>query len=158
MAPAQRRTARGLADTYKGGADVEDATRSGSSDQGRDDGLGRSLGLTREVRSLREELAELRRSLADEVRTRRLVVEEGDGFERCILAPAEDHATLLLRARSEPGATSGVELCVHDACEGDGPIVGMALLDEGNVVGVFDVVSGRQPTLWIDVTEDRSPT
>lgn len=136
---------------------MDDATWSGAPDQDPNQDstsqatpAKRAMGLTQEVRSLRDELTALRESLTAEVRTRQLVVVEDDGFERCVVRTADDHATLLLGARSPKNNSTAVELYVHDAIDGDGPIVGMALLDQGNVVATFDLVSSRLPALWID--------
>lgn len=129
---------------------MDDVTHSDASDQDPDGGVDRMLGLTREVRSLHDELSALRDALATEVRTRRIVVVEADGFERCIVDAAGTHAVITLAGRSEPGLSTAMDFYVDDAMDGDGPSVGLALIDRGNVVASFGLVSPQSPRVWID--------
>ena len=113
------------------------------------------LGLTREVRSLRDELSGLRDDLAREVRTRRIVVVEEDDFERCTISTSGTLGVITLAARCAPGLSTAMDLYVEDASEGDGPSVALALWDEGDAVASFGLVSPHEPELWI---HDRGDT
>ncbi len=110
------------------------------------------------VGSLRQELAELRASLAREVRTRRVVVIEEDGFVRVVLEARARYGRVGVLAR-RAGLESGhgsvaeptcVELVANDASDGDGPHVAVALTDRGDVVATFEVHQGGPPVLWIE--------
>lgn len=60
------------------------------------------IALRAEVTQLRRDLDTLRASLAEEVRTRRLVVEESDGFERLTAGAEGDGGSLVLHVRPLP--------------------------------------------------------
>ncbi len=75
-----------------------------------------------------------------EVRTERLVVVDGSGVDRVVLEAGSRHGSVLVRAataRGEP--TTGIELYVVDALDGDGPEVGVAVVANGDVVAGLHV-------------------
>ena len=62
-----------------------------------------------------------------------------------------DQATVTVAGRpGRAGLTTAVEMFVHDPVDGDGTSLGFELIDGGNVVGSFSLVSPQHPTLWID--------
>lgn len=63
---------------------------------------------------LRDDVAALRASLATEVRTRRLVVEEEDGFERIVAAGGAFFGAVTVHARPVDGAHANVALVGSD--------------------------------------------
>ena len=89
-----------------------------------------------EVALLRQELAELRRSLAQEVRTRRLVVVEEDGFER-IDASADGHGgSIIVRARDDSWAIVAAD---DIGSENNVQAAAYRLVDGGNTAAEFVV-------------------
>jgi len=104
--------------------------------------------LVERVGALSAELADLRTSLASEVRTRRVVVVEEDGFERIILGARDRFGHVTVVSRTPPGASTIAELFANDPVDADGANVGVALTDAGNVVATLDVADDRAPRLW----------
>ncbi len=91
-------------------------------------------------------LGELIEHLGHEVRTRRVVVVEDDGFERVILASGGRHGEVTVAARNPGVGTTAAELYAHDAVEGDGPHAGVALIEDGDVSVLREVmVNGGSP-------------
>jgi hypothetical protein len=88
-------------------------------------------------------LGELIEHLGDEVKTRRLVVVEDDGFERVILAAAGHHGEVMVAARNPGGGTTAAELYAHDAAEGDGSHAGVAVINNGDIAAVIEAMVGR---------------
>lgn len=89
-----------------------------------------------EVALLRQELAELRKSLAQEVRTRRLVVVEKDGFERIEARADGDSGSIVVQARDNSWASIGAaDLGSENKCEA----AAVRLVDSGNTGGEFAV-------------------
>jgi hypothetical protein len=105
--------------------------------------------------TLEEEVAELRESLAREVRSRRIVVVEEDGFERIVLGARDRFGHVSVQSRTAVGTSTTAELFANDGLDGDAAEVGVALTDRGEVVSTLDVTSGRPPRLWVspDSTE-----
>lgn len=73
-------------------------------------------------------------ALADEVRTRRVVVVDGAGRPRVVLSADPGVASVRVDA---DGADPSIELYAVDAIDADGPEVGVALVVEGDVVASF---------------------
>lgn len=94
-------------------------------------------------------LARLRRTLAGEIRTRRLVVAEPDGFERVVAAATGGLGAVTVRTRTAGPGTVGVEVFAADPVGGDPAHVGVALLDDGDVVAAIDVQAGRPAMVWL---------
>jgi hypothetical protein len=108
--------------------------------------VGRVFG---QLDELRAELSRLRASLEIEIRTRRIVVREDDGFERVVIGAHGRWGGVAVHGRAHrPGSTSA-ELFANDPVDGDGANVGLSLADAGNVVATFEVLQGRRPALWI---------
>jgi hypothetical protein len=84
-------------------------------------------------------LGKLIERTATELRTRRLVVTEDDGFERVVIDASGSHGEVTVSARPGSAGPAAVDLYAHDASDGDGANVGVALVDQGNVVRSFDV-------------------
>ena len=110
-----------------------------------------------ELGSLRHELVELRTSLAHEIRTRRVVILEEDGFARIVLETRGHYGrvgVLTREPRGEPANKHGqptcIELVAHDAIDADPPNVAIALTDSGDVVATLEATQGRGPVLWIE--------
>lgn len=108
--------------------------------------------LEREVDRLRQVVDAHHRAVADEVRTRRLVVTDPDGFERIVAEGADHRGSLAVRARSVGGGSTKVELFAGDALDGDASHIGLALGRDGDVVATIEV-SGSRPVLWLDDDE-----
>lgn len=123
--------------------------------------------LQQQVASLRNDLAALRASLATEVRTRRLVVEEEDGFERIVAegrgthGKVEVHARPVDEARAFEGAILGEDASVTLAGidEEVAPTARVYFTAGGNVCGLLgthgsDETEGPTCSLEFDVPTD----
>jgi hypothetical protein len=121
-------------------------------DQAADEPTSRDGGVDGEraatVEALRGEIRELRASLANEIRTRSLVIEDGDGFERFVVASKHRFGDATLYGRSEHDDVTCVDLFANDPVDGSGPHVGVALTDNGVVVAGFEISSGEAPRIW----------
>jgi hypothetical protein len=107
-----------------------------------------------ELRLLREELAGLRSDVAAEVRTRRLVVVDSQGFERLVAEGGDDHGFLAVRGRAGERRCTAVELYVNDPVDGDGTHAGVALGEDGDIVAALEVTGHGEPTLWLRGADD----
>lgn len=112
--------------------------------------------LVERIDSMGRELVELRRALGEEVRTRRVVVVEDDGFERIVLGAAARFGHVTVQARSAGGEPACVELFANDRINGGGAHVGVALSDAGDVAAVLELIVGRLPELWIGPATPRA--
>lgn len=120
---------------------------------------------------LRAEVADLRLRLEDEVRTRRVVIVDergaprirltaaadgnsqvalldGDGFERTRITGRPDSGSVSVAARPSGDDLTHVEVFALDGDEGDGPYVGVELVDRGTSVAGFVLYEGRPPRTW----------
>ena len=122
---------------------------------------------------LQAEVTDLRSQLAEEVRSRRVVVvdetgiarirltaDEGqcrivlldaDGFARITLTTKPDTGTLTIATRPRSVDPTRVDVFALDAEEADpddAPAVGIELIDTGNSVAGLTLYEGREPTLW----------
>lgn len=127
------------------------------------------------VARLRAEVVDLRLRLEAEVRTRRVVIIDdrgaprirltatadgdsqvalldADGFERMQLTGRPDGGSVSVAARPSGDDLTHVEVFALDADEGDGPYVGVELIDRGASVAGFALYEGRAPRTW---TADR---
>jgi hypothetical protein len=107
-----------------------------------------ALELASEIDDLRLQLAGLRRSLSNEVRTRRVVVEEADGFDRVVLEARSIFGGVEVRSRARLGEATAAGLFALDPGDGDPAQVGVSLSDRGNIVASLDVYSRHRPRLW----------
>jgi len=119
-----------------------------------DDTAGRLDRIEQALADLRTRLDRIHAQLGSEVRTGRLVIVEGDGFERVVLDGAGHFGALTLRARSRTDGSVAVEVFAADAHEGDRAHVGLALLDGGDVVAAVDVQSGGPAMIWTPGADD----
>lgn len=103
------------------------------------------------VADVRARLRRLHRQLGDEVRTRRLVIEEADGFERVVLEGNASFGAVTVRARTTAPGTVAVDLFAADGRDGEPAHIGVALVDGGDVVAAVDVLSGRPAVVWTQV-------
>lgn len=131
--------------SHEGSHDAADATS-----------LQRVLELRNEVRDLREQLTDLQVQLTTEVRTRRLVVEEGDGFARVVIDARDFFGGVEVRARSHPEQPTSSGLFALDPIDAEPAQVGAFLSDGGNIEGSFDLYSGRRPRVWLGRHENGS--
>lgn len=120
---------------------------------------------------LQEEVTRLRLQLADEIRTRRVLIvddsgvgrirlstgEHGgysvtlvdpDGFERAVLSGASNGGSLRIAARSHGDGAARVDLFALDPEDDAGSYVGLELIDAGTSVAGFTVVESRSPRTW----------
>jgi hypothetical protein len=100
----------------------------------------------------------LRDSVAEEVRTRRIVVVGDDGHERIVLGAHDQYGHVTVFAASPAPGSTCVELFVTDPVDGDGAEVGLALIDAGDTVATVNVFEGRRAQLWVDDAPSRRPT
>ncbi len=105
--------------------------------------------LTAAVESLRVEIAVLRRGLGREIRARRIVVVDDDGFERVVIAAEPGFGYVTVHARAQPERSTTAELFANDRTNGSGPHVGVALSDAGDVTATLEVVHGEPARLWL---------
>lgn len=112
------------------------------------------------VVEVRARLRRLHGQLDHEVRTRRVVIVEHDGFERAVLEAERSFGALTVRARSASPGTVAVELFAADARDGEPAHLGIALLDAGDVVAAVDVLAGREAMVWTQVerTDPQPPS
>ena len=94
-------------------------------------------------------VAELQASLAREVRTRRVVVVDRDGFERVVIGAPDGFGHVTVRARTRADGSTCVELFANDPADGDGAEVGVALSAGGELVATLSVFEGRPAALWL---------
>ena len=80
---------------------------------------------------------------AQEVRTRRVAVIEDDGFERVVLQANGTHGEVTVTARGGPNSTTAAELYAHDPTEGDAATAGIALVRDGDLQWVTDLLSAQ---------------
>jgi hypothetical protein len=108
--------------------------------------------LTSEVAALRADLDVHRASLGRGLRTQRVAVVDGDGFERIVLVASPGHGSVAVNGRSL-AAGSVVELFANDV---DGRAhVGVALTEAGDVVSVLEALEGADARLWVEPRDDR---
>lgn len=89
--------------------------------------------LAERIAALEFDLAVLRASLAEHVRTRRIVVVDEAGVERIVLDARHRTGSVLVRLAGVEGATTGVEVYASEPDVGRGE-VGMCVLRDGDVV------------------------
>jgi hypothetical protein len=116
-----------------------------------------ALELAGEIDDLRLQLAGIRRSLSTEVRTRRVVVEEADGFERVVLEGRSIFGGVEVRSRARLGESTAAGLFALDPGDGDPAQVGLCLSDRGNIVASLDVYSRHRPRLWMGEPPQTAP-
>jgi hypothetical protein len=102
------------------------------------------------LRVLSADLRALRGALRRELRTRRIVVVEDDGFERVVVSTRGGFGYVAVCGRDGVGGATCVELFANDPVDVDGAHVGMAVSDHGDVVAALDALEGHRPRLWID--------
>ena len=103
------------------------------------------------VAEVRARLRRLHRQLGDEVRTRRLVIDEADGFERVVLEGNASFGAVTVRARSAGPGTVAVDVFAADGRDGEPAHIGVALIDAGDVVAAVDALAGRPAVIWAQV-------
>ncbi len=120
---------------------------------------------------LQSEVTRLRLQIADEVRTRRVVIvdERGvgrirlsatagehcrvvlldeDGFERLHLTGQPDGGTLGIAGRSLSGEPTRVDVFATDPEDDAGAYIGVELVDAGNTIAGVTAIEGRPPRTW----------
>jgi hypothetical protein len=83
--------------------------------------------------SLELELAMLRASVEERLRTRRLVVVDEHGVERIVLEATSTTGSVLVRLAGAAGQTTGMEIYATES-EGGAPDLGWCVLRNGDVV------------------------
>jgi hypothetical protein len=99
----------------------------------------------------------LRDSMAEQLRTRRVVVVGEDGHERVVLGAHDQFGHVTVFAASSKRDTTCAELFVTDPVDGDGAEIGLALIEAGDTVATLNVFEGHRARLWIDEHPDRPP-
>ena len=89
--------------------------------------------LEERLASMEVEIAMLRATLHEHVRTRRVVVVDDHGVERIVLDARHHTGSVLVKLSGRNGATTGVEIYAADAETGP-PEVGLCVLRDGDVV------------------------
>jgi hypothetical protein len=102
------------------------------------------------ITGLRREIAALRAEIAQGVRTRSLTVVDAEGFERIRLRAEDDHGSVSVSSRSEPGERTRAEMFALDGDGVDGAYVGVELIDRGNSITGYALYEGAKPRLWTD--------
>ncbi len=97
------------------------------------------------IDDLRQQVSDLCSGLEAEVRTRRIVVMSGDGFERVVVDALDDHGHVEVRSRGTVDRTTSALLFAEDASDGDPCQVGLALSDEGDITMDLSLYSGHRP-------------
>lgn len=83
--------------------------------------------------SLELELALLRASVEERLRTRQIVVVDEEGVERIVLDARHGTGSVLVRLAGPPGRTTGVEVYASQPELGP-PEIGLCVLRDGDVV------------------------
>ena len=83
--------------------------------------------------TLELELAMVRASVEEHLRTRRLAVVDQDGVERIVLDARHRTGSVLVRIAGPDGRTTGVEVYATESDHGP-PEVGLCVLRDGDVV------------------------
>ncbi len=96
--------------------------------------------LSERVDAVERLLLELIEHNAQEVRTRRVAVIEDDGFERVVIQADGAHGEVTVTARGGRNGTTAAELYAHDPTEGDAATAGVALVRDGNLRWVTDLL------------------
>jgi hypothetical protein len=81
-------------------------------------------------------------------------VEEGDGFARVVIDARDCFGGVEVRARAHPDRPTSASLFAFDPIDGDSAQVGACLSDDGNIVGTFDLYSGRHPRVWLNRSDN----
>ena len=91
------------------------------------------FGIEERLAALELDLAMLRASVEERLRTRRIAVVDEDGVERIVLDARHRTGSVLVRVAGSNGTTTGVEVY---ACQPDvgAPEVGLCVLRDGDVV------------------------
>jgi len=88
-----------------------------------------------QVAQLRADVEGLRAALADEVRTRRVVVEDEHGNERVLITGGQTYGSVCVRALDPPqDGVVTIELFAVDSIDADPPEVGLAITVGGTTV------------------------
>ncbi len=83
--------------------------------------------------SLELEVAMIRASVEQHLRTRRLAVVDDHGIERIVLDAGRQTGSVLVRISGAQGGTSGVEIYASEPDDGP-PEIGLCVLRDGDVV------------------------
>lgn len=102
------------------------------------------------IAGLRREVAALRAELAEEVRTRSVVVVDADGYERVRLRAETTYASVSVNSRSDSGERTCTEVFALDPDGADGAYVGVELIDRGNSMTGYALYEGARPRLWTE--------
>ncbi len=100
--------------------------------------------LRAEVEALRADLAQLRERLANEVRTRRVIVQDADTVERIVLAVHDDGSAAVEVAanrNADDEIVTGIELFAQ-APQNRPAEAGLAITFEEDVVASLDCLAG----------------
>jgi hypothetical protein len=89
----------------------------------------------------------------EEVRCRRLVVVDDDGFERVVIDSGRGAGQVGVFAGA-PGQGAAALLFGVDTQDGEGATVGFALVERGEARVMLDLVDGHEPALWIVGADD----
>lgn len=116
--------------------------------------VARLEGLEQSFARVSAALDELRERFATEIRTHRVVIVEHDGFERVVLDGAGRFGHLTVQARGDRQGSVAVEVFAADAVDGDPSHVGLALIDDGDVVAAVDVQAGHPAIVWVPGASD----
>lgn len=89
--------------------------------------------LAAQLATLELELAMVRATVEQHLRTRRLAVVDDDGVERIVLDARHATGSILVRVHGPDGQTTGVEIYAAQAEDGEHAI-GLCVLRDGDVV------------------------
>lgn len=104
------------------------------------------------VQALRQHLQRLEQSIAAGIATREVVVAGEDGIPRVVISADATRGRVEIFGRSGLGVPSSVEMFGLDAAHGIGAHVGVALVERGDIVAIFEAIDDEPPDLWLGDT------
>ena len=102
------------------------------------------------IGQIRDDLGRFEQSLATSIQTKEVVVTSEDGNPRVIISATGRGGRMEIVARSDLDVVSAVEVFATDRSDRELEHAGVALVRQGDIVGIFEVLGVEPPELWLD--------